>query len=381
MLQQDIETLQKANQKIDKDINKISVSVKYCLKEYSESFFKDYEKSLVDADELNDSYYSLVENYKETLNTSITILSNYIENNMSNIDWHNRNENLLEAVEALVESYVSEYGSDIYILEKICEMLFQYVREAPNEDIFDQVIAILNIEKIDKFKKDEKGNFDKQMWIKEFLKDIRFFPELLNSAYGKNYEALRDIYLKLIDVEKANLVKIDKNIHCSLMGKCSKFIPSGRFYFIAYPFKHDKIKDKIIEGFTKKFKLEGVKPLKEKVTENVITTGTVLCKICEDLLSSKFGIFVLNKYTLERGVPYLPAFLDSHKSYRPNHNVTLELGLAMGSKKKFIMLVERGIVERFSDLQGYFRIEYDTVDDIPSKIIRHNLSALYNEEN
>ena len=67
------------------------------------------------------------------------------------------------------------------------------------------------------------------------------------------------------------------------------------------------------------------------------------------------------------------------KRYLPNSNVTLELGLAIGHNKKFIMLVEKG-TEIMSDLQGYIRIEYDNINDIPAKIQQHNFTDFYYEE-
>lgn len=64
--------------------------------------------------------------------------------------------------------------------------------------------------------------------------------------------------------------------------------------------------------------------------------------------------------------------------FLPNPNVMLELGLAMGIKKPTIMLKEKD-VKVPADLQGYIRIEFDDVNDLPVIIKHADFTNFYNE--
>jgi predicted nucleotide-binding protein len=65
--------------------------------------------------------------------------------------------------------------------------------------------------------------------------------------------------------------------------------------------------------------------------------------------------------------------VDNQNRLLPNSNVTLELGLAIGHGKKFIMLAESGTTI-IADLQGYLRIEYSTMEEIPKRVNEQDFS-------
>jgi predicted nucleotide-binding protein len=103
------------------------------------------------------------------------------------------------------------------------------------------------------------------------------------------------------------------------------------------------------------------------IAKNDFENTTVLCQVCRLIMSSKFGVYILNK-----------CMTDDQNRHLPNPNVTLELGLAMGNRKKMIMIVERG-TQIIADLAGYIRIEYDVADNIPALINSHNFTSFYTE--
>lgn len=339
-----------------------------CYDEFSDEQIKDLSS------EARDQFRDGMEKYRKQYDGSIGILNSHIENNLSGFKnlTIDKKTTFLDATEALVNT------DEILNVERLCKMLLECLVSASENDepIFQKIYKILTIEKVDHSVKDEYDIPKSQVWFEKYFSGNEQIQYLLKDAYGKNYKMLKAIYMKINNVDPSLVEGSDNKLSCSIMnGACNKFIPSGNSYFIAFPFSKKELKDKILEGCSEIF--HGLQP---KITQDVFANTTLLCKVCEDILSSRFGIYVLNKYSLDKRHRLIPWVLGGDKSkrkrYLPNSNVTLELGLAIGHNKKFIMLVEKG-TEIMSDLQGYIRIEYDNTNDIPAKIQQHNFKDFY----
>lgn len=349
-----------------------------CVKEYDD-YIEISDEQIKDlSSEAREQFYNGMEEYKKQYDISIAKLNSHIKNELDGfkILTIDKKITFLEAVEALVNT------DEIINVDRVCKMLLECLISASEKDepIFQKIYKIMTIEKIDPSVKDENGVPKKQVWFGNYFGDNDQIPHLLKKAYGKNYKILKAIFMKINNIEMPLFEGLDNKLSCSIMsgGDCNKFVPSGNSYFIAFPFSKKELKYKILEGCSKTFR--GLEP---KITQDVFANTTLLCKVCQDILSSRFGIYVLNKYSLDKGRRFILGFLNRDKRkgkrYLPNSNVTLELGLAIGHNKKFIMLVEKG-TEIISDLQGYIRIEYDNINDIPAKIQQHNFTDFYYEE-
>lgn len=364
---------------IDKDIEAIGQSIAQdnigrligCV----ESYFKTYTDMAVadhienlraahKEDEITDFNNNLPQ-YRILVDKGVKVLNEYIENNFGNFIVIEKKKLFLSVAKTLINlGKISIANVDANEFVKVL-LKFLSTASQGDEEIFNQIYETLTIS----FDTDDKNTDDppiKRIWIAEHFSDSDFLMKLLRNSQGRNYKFLKDISNKINNdpiSTKIDDYKDDK-LTCRIMnGECNQFIPAGKYYFIAFPFSEKGIEDKIIEALKHKFS-----DLEPKIARGVLENKMALCQICQFILSSKFGIYVLNKYTSD-GTRYLP-----------NSNVTLELGLAMGHRKKYIMLVEKD-AEIISDLQGLLRIPYDNPDDIPKVIEQHNFGNFHREEN
>lgn len=113
-------------------------------------------------------------------------------------------------------------------------------------------------------------------------------------------------------------------------------------YFVAHAFSKEKIDDlrSAIEASLEEFHL------KPYYADQEIRSQHILCKICEKIRSSRFGIFKISDL---------------------NPNVTLELGMAYGSGKNALLIAKKGS-EIPADLDGMDRLEYESLKDLTEKL-------------
>lgn len=243
--------------------------------------------------------------------------------------------------------------------ERLCRSFLKYLALTTHEDSFQKTYEILTTP-IESNELDQEGTPISILWTEHVLGDRDFILKILKKTYGRNYKYIKNIFKTINNIQVS---EVDSKISCIIHGECQKFIPSEKSYFIAFPFNYGAIENRIIEAFHDKFP-----ELVPRIARGLIETGTVLCQICQLILSSEFGIYVLNKYSS-----------DTLSRHLPNPNVMLELGLAIGRGKKFIILMQKG-TDIPADLHGYLRIEYDSIEKIPELISQGNFTAFYNEE-
>ena len=149
---------------------------------------------------------------------------------------------------------------------------------------------------------------------------------------------------ELVPSQRVEKIKSAEQIYCPLIGsECTKYIePQENMYFVAHTFSKEKIDDlrSAIEGSLEEFHL------KPYYADQEIRSRHILCKICEKIRSSRFGIFEISDQ---------------------NPNVTLELGMAYGSGKNALLIAKKGS-EIPADLDGMDRLEYETLKDLTEKL-------------
>lgn len=149
---------------------------------------------------------------------------------------------------------------------------------------------------------------------------------------------------ELVPSPRVEKIKSAEQIYCPLIGsECTKYIePQENMYFVAHAFSKEKIDDlrSAIEGSLEEFHL------KPYYADQEIRSQHILCKICEKIRSSRFGIFEISDQ---------------------NPNVTLELGMAYGSGKNALLIAKKGS-EIPADLDGMDRLEYESLKDLTEKL-------------
>jgi hypothetical protein len=232
--------------------------------------------------------------------------------------------------------------------QRLRKALLEFIACASNrnEDTFLKVVRLLHAPDPSVDVPDSRQADQAPLLFGQNLMDSGFLPRLIKESYGKNYGALRDLSMaRLADA-------FDTKPVCAIQQeRCDRFIPRTCTYFIAFPFSRQDLEDRIVKACDDKFK-----PAKGTIARRVFGNRTALCQICQMILSSRFGIYVLTKHSKVRTNKYLP-----------NPNVMLELGLAMGNKKPTVMLVEHG-VDIPADVQGYLRIPFDGPENLPEII-------------
>ena len=378
------------NLPIDKDISDIQYAIENnditgliegvgtYFSKYTETYIQNHKEDMND-EESRAAFDNKLESFNKHIQEAIQLLNEYIESNLDNFTnmKSSDKEMFVKIVGGLI--YYDSFSLSSLDERKLIKTLLKSLSVASEQDqtIFQRIYEVLTIEK-DSGEKDKNGSPIMQLRIEKDL-DTNFFLELLKKAHGKNFKYLNDIFIKLHKLPyKDEGADITNKLYCPIMeGECNKFVPTENTYFLAFPFSEKNLEEKIIDAFRIKFDNSD---LKVKVARGKLENKTVLCQACRDILSSKFGVFVLNKHAFTTTNRHLPPFLNFKNKFLPNSNVTLELGLAIGHGKKFVMLVEEG-TNIIADLQGYLYIKYHDAEEIPQKIQEHNFSKIYYEEN
>lgn len=149
---------------------------------------------------------------------------------------------------------------------------------------------------------------------------------------------------KLVPSKRIEKVKSAEQIYCSIIGSvCTKYIePQENMYFVAHAFSKENIDDlrSAIEKAFEEFHL------KSYYADQEIRGHHILCKICEKIRSSKFGIFEISDQ---------------------NPNVALELGMAYGFRKNALLIAKNGS-KISADLEGMDRLEYESLKELTRKL-------------
>jgi hypothetical protein len=358
-LKENIDAIQKALEQ--KNPARIAACIRSFKRNYpDENTISSDRESLIKEEEKVefDKYFPV---YEAFINNGIEFLINYIKENLVGFFSSPNKEAFLEIVQTLVE--INHFNIADVDAEELCKSLLKFLTLTENKDLFDKTYAILTTD-ISKYmgnpEIDKDGNLIPKMWIEtRGLADREYLPKLLRKSYGEIYKRLKEIYSRINNIYVSETEDFDNRLYCPLMeGECNKFIPAQDTYFVAFPFHLKGIEDKIISAF----KIPPFDNLKHIIAKDKPENKTSLCQICRDILSSKFGVYVLNQDAV-----------DNQNRLLPNSNVTLELGLAIGHGKKFIMLAESGTTI-IADLQGYLRIEYSTMEEIPKRVNEQDFS-------
>jgi hypothetical protein len=367
---------------IDKDISDTKYSIENndiaglieCVKtyfsKYTETYIQSYKEDM-DDEASREVFTNKLEYFDNTIQEAIQLLNKHIEINLDNFTnmKSSDKEMFVKIVGGLI--YYDSFSLSSLNERRLIKIMLKSLSMASAQDqnIFERIYEALTIEK-DGGEKDKDGNPIKQIWAGIGLGDMTFLLDLLKNTFGKNYKLLNEIFMR---INRLNHGDIANKLYCPIMeGECNKFVPTENTYFLAFPFSEMGLEEIIKEAFKNKFPF-----LNAKIASGKLENKTVLCQACRDILSSQFGVYVLNKHALANVNKFLPPFFCFHKRKLPNSNVTLELGLSIGHGKKFIMLVEDG-TSIIADLKGYLYIKYHTIEDIPQKIREHNFNSFYN---
>lgn len=118
-------------------------------------------------------------------------------------------------------------------------------------------------------------------------------------------------------------------------------------YFVAHSFvkeEMDDLRSAIREA------LDGYQ-LEPYYADNELRQAHILCKICEKIRKTRFGIYDVS---------------GEKSTGRPNPNVTLELGMAYGFGQKVILIARKG--SKLSDISGIDRIEYQSYKELTKEL-------------
>jgi hypothetical protein len=159
----------------------------------------------------------------------------------------------------------------------------------------------------------------------------------------EEYEMTKEIRAKS-EISRAKVNAKPKIEYCSLTGStCEKYIETQpNMYFVAHAFTKEKIDD-LREAIKKALEDFNLEPY---YADQEVRNQHILCKICEKIRCSKFGIFEISE---------------------GNPNVTLELGMAWGFRKKALLLAKKGF-KIPADLEGLDRLEYESFRDLTEKL-------------
>jgi predicted nucleotide-binding protein len=333
-----------------KDISAINDLVRYGVEWFGEM---QKDKHLVFGNQRDQiSYDKAMRKYERLINRSINEMNSFVKaETIQFIDSHSKAV-LLAVVENLIS--IEKISLSLTSKRQLVQNLLKFLSIAKDEegDAFQQACDILSLQDPDFADRDprhEKITLFVQNVKQQFLKD------LVRESFGKNYIALKNFSSVKIpdDID----IKLDCTIH---KRKCDQFIPSRNTFFLAFPFNRQDIENSVVEAC--KIKFTSLKPV---IAKNTYENLTALCQICKMILSARFGIYVLTKDSQREDGKYVP-----------NPNVMLELGLAMGAKKRTILLLDRGTTVP-ADLQGNLRIEFNDTKDIPSIIEKTNFEKIW----
>ena len=365
------------------EIHAINDLVQYYFKWLEEieknKLHDDIEKDWNISEDDHIKYNNVMNIYDKLINNSIDKLNDFVRSETSSFINSDSKSAFLSAVENLISFGKLQLSS--VDKESLRKTLLNYLGIAKNEEdgafqkAFD-ILASTDPDFAEQYSNDpnsEVPSFGQNVVDKVFLK------RLITKSFGKNYSALKSFSsVKIPDDSDDKLV-------CPIehkRKKCEQFIPATDTYFIAFPFDRQDIEDQIIKACNEKFKLVG------KIARKSYESRTALCQICQMILSARFGVYVLTKYSKRKINEYFPVRFGAYKiikylkrgenEFFPNPNVMLELGLAMGIRKPTIILVEKD-AHVPADLQGYLRIPFDNAENLPTTIEEWNFSNFHDE--
>ena len=339
-----------------RDLKRITSCIQNFYGKYPDAdTIASYEYTLDDKEK--DEFQQTFPGYDKNFNQGLKILNNYVRENFNIFLNFSDKKKFLIVVKTLISIDRLDIAS--VDAEGLCISFLEHLSSTKHEDNFQKTYDILTTP-IESNERDQEGNPISILWAEHVLGDRDFLLKILNKTYGRNYKYIKNIFNTVNNIQVS---EIDTKLSCVIHRECQKFVPSERSYFIAFPFNYGDIDNKIVEAFNDRFP-----ELVPRIAKRLIETGTALCQICRLILSSEFGIYVLNKYSS-----------DTLNRHLPNPNVMLELGLAISRGKKFIILLEKGTTIP-ADLHGYLRIEYDNIEHIPELISEANFTAFYSEE-
>lgn len=299
------------------------------------------------------SFISAMKKYERLIYRSKDELNAYVHTQTANFLHSDIKSLFLSVLETLISLRIINWSfSDKQQLQKTL-LLFLSTAESVEGGAFKQVCDILALPDPD-YDSDQKE-------IQLFGQNVnkQFLENLIRRTFGNNYKALTKF--SSVKLPDAIDIKQDCTIH---QRKCDQFIPSKNAYFIAFPFNRRDIEKSIVDACMAKFY-----PFEYEIARNRFENLTVLCQICKMILSSRFGIYILTK--------------DSQRANGeqvPNPNVMLELGLAMGAKKRAVILIEKG-TDVPADVLGNLRIEFDDAKNIPAIIKNTSFKEFLEEVN
>jgi hypothetical protein len=252
----DIDDINEANK--NREFGKIINCINNYFRLYgNEESIKSWtEANNLTSDEIKEIYFRLKE-YEISVNESFSLLNEFVAAHSSRFMAMDEKKLLTRMVRTLIDhDRLDMSSSDI---QELCEVFLKYLSLASkkDKDIFERVVEILTIEKESGFF-DEAGNPQKEIWIMNNLGDIDYLHQLLKTTYGRNYRALRDIFMRINSWGLPD--DVDSKLFCSIHdGECNEFIPAGNFFFIAFPFINEAIEGKVKEAF--KAKIPGLDPI------------------------------------------------------------------------------------------------------------------------
>lgn len=351
---------------VDKYIqeNDIPIIHKEIMAYYRDDSNKDGFSSI---DDYNEEYEKMKNLNQQAFGRAIEHLKNYLKEKWKDFEILESEEQsqFINSAIVLFETQNENLGFSRNDNVQLCLKMLKFISSAPEkkEWVCGEIVQFLTSVKEMEDQQDF-NNYSEDMWVQNYLPDKIYVTKLLKDSHGRNYRFLQDIFLNKLWGHDF-LKRSDNKNHCSLHDtECNHFIPPKNCYFIAFPFIKENIKSNLIKSFKSKF--PELTPL---VAQGTIENKTALCQICEHILSSRFGVYVLAKHSVRLS-------WNNGMERFPNPNVLLELGLAMGAGKKFIMLVEKG-TRVISDLQGYLRIEFSKIEDLPQIIENTTFSKFY----
>jgi hypothetical protein len=327
------------------------------------SYFKRYnDKVLYPKDartrRARDRYDKKWRTYAELVEIAIARLNVYIESGIEGFAKSETQNLFLSVAEILVSR--NRISLSFLDRDRLCRslLLFLATTSGHQEDTVQKVSQILSIVP-DSGEEDADNN---ESWIRTSLESVEFLQRLVKNAFGENYKILKGLLSKVSGSGAPD--ETDSKLMCSTRHnkKCDQFIPIKNSFFIAFPFSRPEIQTAVVKAFQAKFD-----SLESDVARFCYENETVLCQICQMILSSRFGVYVLTK---QLNSP-------DGKHY-PNSNVMLELGLALGTRRKTIVLVEKG-TDVPSDLHGYIRIDFDDATKLPEIIAKSVPTTFYSE--
>ena len=169
---------------------------------------------------------------------------------------------------------------------------------------------------------------------------------------------LAEIVATICEPECISQLLLDqKSKPCRIHGgfACNRPIEKRGYFFIAYDSRNTKFRDIVRNVIEVRFP-----EIKGMDYEDRFADTLIFCKVCEMIQDAKFCVFDIS---------------GDDRNERPNHNVMLELGVAVCVATPVIMCVKKGTRD-ISDLGGIEKIHYANDDELAKKLHDADFSQL-----